>query len=165
MAGMRGRPLVVEWHEDAEALRQAYRRERDAERRTRLHALWLIRAGDSARAAARAVGVHEATVAQWLAWYRRGGLAEVGRHRHGGRQGRACWLSAEQRAERAAEAARGHFRTAAQARGWVEQRWGVRYTPKSISTLLRRLTLHPEVPRPQAEKASPQAQARWKGGA
>src|SRR5689334_21854922 len=96
MAGVGGRPLVVEWHEDAEQLRQRYRQERVAAVRTRLPALWLVRAGQSLRAAARTLGVDEATVSQWISWYRRGGVGEVQRHRPGGGPGRAACLTGEQ---------------------------------------------------------------------
>ncbi len=39
---MRGRPFEVTWREEdaTEALKAAYRRERDIELRTRLHGLW-----------------------------------------------------------------------------------------------------------------------------
>lgn len=47
MAG-RGRPFVVVWDEadTEEALRTAYRAERDVDVRQRLHALWLLRSGE-----------------------------------------------------------------------------------------------------------------------
>lgn len=70
---MKGRPLVLDWHETADELRHAYRQEPLAEVRLRLHALWLLRRGQSARAVAQVVGVHESTVSQWVTWYRRGG--------------------------------------------------------------------------------------------
>jgi transposase len=164
MAHAGGRPLKVDWREDADTLRQAYRQEAVAEVRTRLHALWLVRSGHHARAAAQLVGSDEASVSQWIAWYRTGGLPEVRRHRHGGGHGRACWLSAEQQEAVKAQASAGAFRTAAQARLWIEQQYGVRYTPTGIYPLLARLRMRPKRPRPQAEKASPQAQVAWKKG-
>src|SRR5262245_9037191 len=114
-----GRPLKVDWREDPATLRQAYRQEEVAEVRTRLHALWLVRSGHAAREAARLVGADEASVSQWIAWYRRGGRPEVRRHRHGGGRGRACWLSAEQQEAVKSRASAGMFRTAAHARQWI----------------------------------------------
>jgi transposase len=154
-----GRPLKVDWHEDADMLRQAYREEAVAEVRTRRHALWLVRSGHHVRAAAQLVGADEATVSQWLAWERHGGLPQVRRPRQGSGRGRACWLSAEQQATLQAQARAGAFRTAAQARLWIEQQYGVRDTATGISPLLARLRMPPKRPRPHAEKASPEAQA------
>lgn len=164
MAHAGGRPLQVDWREGADRLRQAYRQEEVAEVRTRLHALWLVRSGRHVREAAQLVGAGEASVCQWIAWYRRGGLPEVRRHRHGGGRGRACWLSPEQQDAVKIRASAGAFRTAAQARLWIEQQYGVRYTSKGIYPLLARLRMKPKRPRPQAEKASPEAQAAWKKG-
>ena len=162
----RGRPLAVAWAaEDAVASLQArYRRERRADVRPRLHGLWLVRAGRSAREAAAVLGVHERTVTRWLAWYREGGLAAV-EGRHAGGQGAPSFLTPEQREALAAEVATGRFRTAAEIRRWVAERWGVHYTEGGMYALLARLRCAPKVPRPVHAKADRRAQARWKGGA
>ena len=161
----RGRPLAVAWAsgDDAASLYERYRRERRADVRPRLHGLWLVRAGRSARAAAEALGVHERTVTRWLGWYRAGGLAAV-EGRHAGGQGAPSLLTAEQRAELAEQVATGRFRTAAEIRAWVAERWGVAYTEGGMSALLQRLGCGPKVPRPVHEKADTAAQARWKKG-
>lgn len=80
------RPLRIDWQDGdrAEALRQAYRAEAGRHVRVRSHALGQVRAGSAVPETAALVGVHEVTVQQWRAWYRRGGLAEVRRHRLGG---------------------------------------------------------------------------------
>jgi transposase len=88
----------------------------------------------------------------------------VRRHRHGSGRGRACWLSAEQQEAVKAQASAGAWRTAAQARRWIEQQYGVRDTATGISPLLARLRLTPKRPRPHAEPASPEAQAAWNQG-
>ena len=161
----RGRPLAVEWAaEDDAASRQArYRRERGADVRPRLHGLWLVRAGRSAREAAEVLGVHERTVTRWLGWYRAGGVAAV-EGRHAGGQGAPSLLTAAQREELAAEVATGRFRTAAEIRAWVLERWGVAYTAGGMYALLQRLRCAPKVPRPVHEKADRRAQARWNMG-
>jgi len=161
----RGRKLRVEWaaEDDAASLRARYRRERRADVRPRLQGLWLVRTGRTTREVAEVVGVEERTVQRWLAWYRAGGLAEVeGRHAQG--KGAAPFLTPEQRAELADEVETGRFRTAAEIRRWVQERWGVTYTEGGMYALLGRLRCAPKVPRPVHEKADHFAQARWKKG-
>jgi transposase len=161
----RGRKLTVVWaaEDDAASLYARYRRERRADVRPRLHGLWLVRAGRSAREAAEVLGVHERTVTRWLGWYREGGLAAV-EGRHAGGQGAPSYLTTEQRAALADEVATGRFRTAAEIRAWVAERWGVAYTEGGMYALLQRLGCAPKVPRPVHEKADAAAQARWKKG-
>ena len=161
----RGRKLGIEWaaEDDAASLQARYRRECRADVRPRLHGLWLVRAGRTTREVAEVLGVHQRTVQQWLAWYREGGLATVGGH-HAGGQGAPSFLTREQRAELADEVATGRFRTAAEIRRWVAERWGARYTEGGMYALLGRLRCAPKVPRPVHEKADHRAQARWKRG-
>ena len=161
---MLGRPLQIAWQDDAAALRRRYERERDPELRPRWHALWLARRGMSLRAAAGVLGVDERSVRRWVAWYRAGGVAAVGRRRRGGRTGQPAWLTAEQQAALRAEASQGTFRTAAEAVAWVDAQFGVAYTASGMRSLLHRLGCRPKVPRPIAEKANPAAQAAWKKG-
>ena len=161
----RGRPLAVEWasEDDAASLYGRYRRERRADVRPRLHGLWLVRAGRSAREAAAVLGVHERTVTRWLGWYRQGGLAAV-EGRHAGGQGAPSFLTAGQRAALADEVASGRFRTAAEIRARVAERWGVHYTEGGMYALLERLGCGPKVPRPVHAKADTAARARWEKG-
>jgi transposase len=161
---MRGRPLVIEWQEEATTLREAYRREKDAEIRPRLQALWLVRAGHPLRQTAALVGVHYVTLQTWLAWYRQGGLAEVRRHQNGGRQGRPSLLTATQRAQLAQHATSGTVRTARDVGDWLVQTYGVQYTRGGLYSLLARLGWKPKVTRPQAINASASAQEEWKKG-
>jgi transposase len=113
---------------------------------------------------AEVVGVHYRTVQRWVGWYRHGGVAEVCVH-HGGGQGQPSWLTSEQEAAVAEEAAKGAFTTATEARQWVSHQFGVTYRPKGIYGLLRRVRCHPKVPQPIHVKADPQAQEAWKKGA
>ncbi len=161
----RGRKLRIEWaaEDDAASLHARYRRERRADVRPRLHGLWLVRRGHTTREVAEVLGVDERTVQRWLAWYRAGGLAPIG-GRHAGSQGAPSFLTPEQKAELAEEVATGRFRTAAEIRQWVRERWGVEYTEGGMYALLGRLRCAPKVPRPVHDKADPRAQARWKKG-
>ena len=159
----RGRPLVVAGRNDAEALCERYRRETKPDLRPRWHALWLLRTGWSARAATRALGAHERSVRQWVAWHRAGGVGEAAARRKAG-EGTRARLTAEQQAALVAVAAAGRFRTAAEAVAWVKETCGAAYTVSGMHQLRRRLRCRPKVPRPVAEKADPQAQEAWKGG-
>ena len=162
---MAGRRVQIAWEEEhtSEALREQYRQE-EGEVRTRLHALWLLRAGWSMEQVAGVVGVHYRTVQRWVGWYRQGGIAEVCAH-HGGGQGQPAWLTPAQEAAVAEEAAKGAFTTAADVRRWVAEQFGVTYRPKGIYGLLHRVRCHPKVPRPLHTKADPEAQEEWKKGA
>jgi transposase len=161
----RGRPFEMEWEQNAEELFEAYRQEEDVQRRTRLQALWLLRQGRSLEEVSQIVGVSYRTLQRWVAWYRRGGLAEVLARTpgHGARGGRS-YLTAEQEAQVKAQADSGAFRTAQEAAQWIQQQWGTRYTSKGIYGLFHRLKLRKKVPRPQSELASAEAQAAWKKG-
>lgn len=161
----RGRPLVIDWRpeDEAAALKAMYLKERRADVRPRLHALWLVRSGRGVREVAHLVGVHERTVQRWLGWYRDGGVAAVRAHRQAG-TGQPSFLTADQQAQLWDQAATGAFRTAAAAQQWVAQQFGVRYRPGGMYALLGRLRIHPKVPRPVNPKADQVAQAAWKKG-
>src|SRR3954463_15682032 len=122
----RGRKLTVEWAagDDAASLYARYRRERRADVRPRLHALWLVRTGHTTRETAVVLGVDERTVQRWLAWYRAGQFGPI-EGRHAGSQGAPSFLTAEQKAEMAEEVATGRFRTAGEMRQWVREQWDV----------------------------------------
>jgi len=161
----RGRKLTVEWADgdDAASLYARYRRERRADVRPRLHALWLVRGGHTTRETAEVLGVDERTVQRWLAWYRAGGLTPL-EERHAGSQGAPSYLTPEQKTELAEEIATGRFRTAAEIRRWVQECWGASYTEGGMYAMLVRLRCAPKVPRPVHEKTDHLAQARWKKG-
>lgn len=155
----------VEWQESAEELYALFCAEREVERRKRLQALWRLRQGETQTEAARQAGVGRRTLVRWLAWYREGGLDEVLRRVPGhGAEGKPCYLSVPQREELIERCGRGEFRTTGEVRDWVERAWGVGYQESGMYSVLARLEIHPKVPRPQAEKADPEAQAAWKKG-
>jgi transposase len=115
-----GRPLVISWAAAATAavMHARYRKATDAHVAKRLHALWLVRAGHSLRAAAARGDADERTVGVWLDWYRSGGLAEVCQHRQAGK-GRAPRLNGEQQADLRAHLCDGGVYTAQDAVTWV----------------------------------------------
>ena len=63
-----------------------------------------------------------------------------------------------------AEAATGRFRTAVEAVAWIKEAFGAAYAVSGMHRLRRRPRCRPKVPRPLAEKASPEAQEAWTGG-
>ena len=151
---MQGRPLLIDWRAEdtAEALKARYLSERDVRLRSRLHGLWLVRAGWPIVKAAGAVGVHRDTVGEWVRWYRDGGVAEVLRHTMAGK-GKPSFLSAEQERELVEQVSAGRFRTAGEIRDWIESEYGVVYTSNSVYGVLNRLGCSRRVPRPRHEKA------------
>jgi transposase len=112
---------------------------------------------------AEAVGTEYRSVQRWVAWYRRGGLAEVQAHRMGGK-GLPAFLTAEQEEAVATEVATGRFRTAAEIRDWIATEYGVSYTIGGIYGLLDRLRCAPKVPRPIHVQADREQQTAWKKG-
>jgi transposase len=162
---MAGRIQPIAWREGADALYAGYRAEADLERRKRLHVLWLVRSGASARQAAHAAGVGARTATRWLGWYRAGGLAAaLDRVPGHGARGQPHRLTPEQRQALVGQAGAGAFRTYAEARRWVEEAFGVRYSYQGMYSVLARLDVHPKVPRPRAARADPAAQEAWKRG-
>lgn len=161
---MRGRPLNIQWHEDAATLKHLYQQETDNEIRPRLHALWLVRQGSRLREVAALLAVHYNTVRRWLAWYRQGGLAQVRLHHNGGRQGVPSRLSPAQQQALLASINQGQFHTAEQIRQHLQTDYQATYRRSGVYSLLRRLRVKKKVPRPHATKADDQAQQGWKKG-
>jgi transposase len=162
----RGRPFVVAWREEdtEEALRTAYRTEREAAIRQRLQALWLLRRGERrVGEVAAVVGVDYRTVQRWAGWYRRGGIEAIRAHRLGG-PGKTPRLTPEHQEQVAQEVATGRFRTAAAIGAWITETYGVTYTEGGMYSLLARLRCAPKVPRPLHTNANLEEQERWKRG-
>lgn len=150
--------------EDTEkALKATYVRARDRWVRMRLHALWLLRRGWRLDQVAQAVGTDYRSVQRWVAWYRRGGLAEVQGHRMGGR-GLPAFLSPAEQEAVATEVASGRFRTAAEIRDWIAEQYEVDYTVAGVYGLLDRLRCAPKIPRPVHAKTDRAQQTAWKKG-
>lgn len=62
----RGRPLEIEWQESAEELFEAYLREGNVHRRTRLQPLWQLRQRKSLGEVSGIVGVSYCTLQRWV---------------------------------------------------------------------------------------------------
>jgi transposase len=156
---------VIEWRAEdtAEALKAVYLGARDRWVRMRLQALWLLRRGWRLEQVAEAVGAEYRSVQRWVAWYRRGGLAEVQAHAMGG-VGQPARLTAELQEAIATEVATGRFRTAAEIRDWIAEEYQVDYTVAGVYGLLDRLRGAPKVPRPVHAQADRAAQTAWKKG-
>ncbi len=60
----------IQWQESAEELQALYRKEKDRQKRTRFHALWLIRTGRSVKETALVLGVSRSAIHDWLNWYK-----------------------------------------------------------------------------------------------
>jgi transposase len=155
-----GRRWHCEWQHSQEELFQAYHQATDPRLRTRLQALWLLRGGRTLEAAASLTGVAYRTVQTWVAWYRRGGVADVCRHRQGG--GAPAKLTAAQAEALKAQADTGAFRTRWDAIQWVREQYGIAYPYGGMRAVFLRLRLKKKVPRPQNPKASAEDQAAWK---
>jgi transposase len=158
------RPFQIDWQEDEQTLYELYKQEKNAQNRTRLQALWLLRQGRPMSQVAQIVGVHYRTVQEWVAWYRQGGVAEVLGHWHGGHGGQERRLTADQEAELKAKAAAGDMRTIHEGVAWVKQTYGVEYSYWGMRWVFDRLALRPKVPRPRSPQASEQQQEAWKKG-
>jgi transposase len=158
-----GRTLELEWQETASELKQRYRRERNSERKTRLHAFWQLRLDKTMKDVAELVGIGYRTLQDWVAWYRHGGLNEVlGRIKGHGNQGRPAKLNALQQKAMAAKTALGSFRNVWDAIEWVRDRWKVQYSYSGLFKQLKKLKCRLKVPRPRSVKADVEAQNEWK---
>jgi transposase len=132
--------VEIQWQESVEALHQLWKGERDPQRRQRLRALYELRQGQEIKTVSKRLGVAYRTVQYWLAWYRAGGLNEVGvRLRGHGSTGRAGYLSAEQEQRLAAQVAKGELGTVEAVREWVYEQWGIDYSPSGMHQCLCRI--------------------------
>ena len=158
------RSLSIIWHEEADQLEALYKSEKEPQRRTRLHALWLVRLGPTVQSVAPLVGIHVRTIQQWLAWYRQGGLAQVLAPRHGGHGGRPARLSAAEENQLKTWAEAGQTGSIWDGVEWAQAQCGVAYTYWGMRKIFARLGLKKKVPRPCAPQASEADQDAWKKG-
>ena len=115
-----------------------YRAERDGRKKERLHALWLMRSGWTAKRVSAALGVHYTTVQRWVKWYRTGGLDKMVSRRRGG-YGRQSYLDEDDLTLLEWEIEAGVFGTAKELRDFIEKQCGVSYTMPGVYSLMKRL--------------------------
>ena len=157
-----GRRLQIKWEETAEELRQKYRAEKHLQRRERLMTLWHLREGKQVKQVSQMTGTDVRIIQKWLSWYRVGGLAEVLRRVTGhGTVGTHPYLDELQQRALVARTRLGDFRTVWDVMEWVQARWGIAYSYEGMRSVMKRNQLVLKVPRPQSEKANPQAQETW----
>jgi transposase len=156
--------LQMEWEDEEETLRTAYRTAKDGQNRQHLHAILLIRQGKSIAETATILGVHYRTVQEWVSWYRQGGIEAVVSHRHGGRRSHARRLSQAQEAELKQKADAGEMHRIEDGVHWAQANHQVEYTYWGMRHVFARLGLRQKVPRPRNPKASAVEQAAWKKG-
>ena len=158
---------------DADGLRQAAGRCRDAKAARRTLALALVLEGGSREAAARAAGMDRQTLRDWVHRYNAGGLDAL---RDRPRSGRRPRLAPEQEAELAKAVEHGpdpdrdgvvRWRRV-DLRALIETRFGVRLHERSVGKVLRRLgfarlSVRPKHPLsdPAAQEAFKKASPRW----
>lgn len=159
-----GRPIEVEWKQSEAALRQLYNQETHIERRTRYHALWLIRGGRTMKEVSEIVDHHYDTICRWIDWYRDREVSE-GAHRLPGQAGGGeSYWTPEQETQLMERANAGAFRTAREMQHWLNEQFDVDYSHQGVYSLLERLEMVWKVPRPTNPKADPDQQASWKKG-
>lgn len=159
-----GRPLRLDWKDSEPELYECYRKATDHQDRTRLHALWRVRNGDTIAEVAETVGVCYESVRRWLDWYRTGGLAEVLSRRHGGSGGPERRLSEEQEQALVGKAERGELSTIWDGVEWAREEADAEYSYWGMRHVFERLDLKKNLPRRQAPKADPIRQEAWKKG-
>ena len=157
-----GRRLQIEWQETPEELKNRYRQEKHLQRRERLMSFWHLCEGKQVKEVAEMTGTDVRVIQKWLAWYRTGGLDEVLRRVTGhGTVGAPAYLNALQQKALVARVKLGDFKTVWDVMGWVEARWGIRYSYEGMRSVMKRNECVLKVPRPQSENANRQQQADW----
>jgi len=102
----------------------------------RLCALLWLDEGRSQVEVAQLLGVTDRTIRDWVKLYRQGNFERLCQVDH---QGRECDLSPEQLEQLLEEIQAGSFRSTKQARRWIEETFGRRYSLSGVAVLLKRL--------------------------
>jgi transposase len=117
-------------------LRAAHRATRDVREAYRINAVILLGQGRPAADVADALLIDPDTVRNYYKRYKKGGVQELLRMSFVGSE---AWLDADQLRELDAHLQDELYPTAEAIARFVEQRWGVRYTPSGMTALLHRL--------------------------
>lgn len=136
------------------------RRDRESDKRIfrRLSALLALDDGYSQEEVARFLGVTARTVRRWITIYRQAGLDGLCVLAH---EGRKCTLTDAQLEALRKEVEAGRFRAAKQARQWIADNFGVRYSLSATKELLRRLGATYHRTTPFLFKADPEEQKKF----
>ena len=160
--------LKLEAHLSSAELQQRYRAARDAAQARRWQALWLVSQDQPIGRVASIVGLHRNSVRALIKRYNADGPSGVCDARANNPGSRKSYLSAEQEdALRAALALPhpdgGNWNGARVAR-WIAHRTGRKQVYRQYGwSVLRRLGLSPQVPRPRhRQAATPEQQTEWK---
>lgn len=124
----------------------------------RLSVLLALDDGHSQEEAARLFGVQSRTVRRWVKTYRKSGLDELCSMAYPGRQ---CFLNEEQLESLKQQIEEGNFRSAKQARKWIADNCGTKYSLSAVKELLRRLGATYHRTTPFLFKADPEKQKKF----
>lgn len=136
------------------------RRDQEFDKRIfrRLSALLALDDGHSQEEVARLFGTTSRNVRRWIKTYRKSGLDELCIIAHHGRQ---CFLTDEQVESIQEQIEAGNFRSAKQARMWIADNCGVKYSLSATKDLLRRLGATYHRTTPFLFKADPDKQKKF----
>jgi transposase len=136
------------------------RRDREFDKRIfrRLAALLALDDGHSQEEVARLFGTTARNVRRWIKTYRKSGLDELCTIAH---QGRSTFLTQEQLESLQEQIEAGNFRSAKQARKWIADNCGVKYSESATKALLRRLGATYHRTTPFLFKADPEKQKKF----
>lgn len=136
------------------------RRDQEFDKRIfrRLSALLALNDGHSQEEVARILGTTARNVRRWIKTYRSSGLDQLCTIAH---EGRSCFLTEEQLETLKERIEAGSFRSAKQARQWIADNCGVKYSLSATKELLRRLGATYHRTTPFLFKADPQKQKKF----
>jgi transposase len=136
------------------------RRNQESDKRVyrRLTALLGLDDGGSQEDVARLLGVTARTIRNWIKLYRKSGLDGLCVIAH---EGRKCTLTDSQLETLYEQIEAGNFRSAKQARKWIADNFGVKYSQSATKELLRRLGATYHRTTPFLFKADPEKQKKF----
>ena len=134
------------------------KRERDKRIFGRLAALLWLDDGCSQEEVGRLLGVAARTIRRWVKTYRKSGLEGLCAI---GYEGRDCFLTDVQLEALKHEIEAGSFRSAKQARRWIAEEFGVKYSLSATKNLLRSLGATYHRTTPFLFKADPEKQKKF----
>lgn len=136
------------------------RRNQESDKRIyrRLTALLGLDDGCSQEEVAHFLGVTSRTIRDWIKIYRKSGLDGLCVIAH---EGRKCILTDEQLDSVSQQIDAGNFRSAKQARKWIADNFGVKYSESATKELLRRLGATYHRTTPFLFKADPEKQKKF----